>query len=272
MGNLIKMDFYRMRKGKSFIVNLIIVFLFSVVYAPITKLIVTILNNSIKSQTKIGDDSAAGGSAQAIEFGKTINISELISSPFCLKILLLMLFISIISFTYADIANGYVKNIAGQLPKRGYTVVSKFIVMAIHNTIFMICALVGRIVGELLVRSITFDDGFTRSLITFVLKLILLQSICSVLLFVTTGLGNKTFASVVGVIVSTGVLGGIYMGLDYLAARFLNAEDSYFIKNAPDQLLSVEKVAIINAILVSGAIIAIFLPLTIKVFNKKDVK
>ena len=270
MGNLIKMDFYRMRKGKSFIVNLIIVFLFSVVYAPITKLIVTILNNSIKSQTKIGDDSSAAGGM--IEFGKTVNISELISSPFCLKILLLMLFISIISFTYADIANGYVKNIAGQLPKRGYTVVSKFIVMAIHNTIFMVCALFGRIFGELLVRSITFDDGFTRSLITFVLKLILLQSICSVLLFVTTGLGNKTFASIIGVIISTGVLGGIYMGIDYLAARFLNAEDSYFIKNAPDQLLSVEKVAIINAILVSGAIIAIFLPLTIKVFNKKDVK
>ena len=270
MGNLVKMDFYRMRKGKSFIVNLIIVSVFSVTYAPVIKLIVAIMNKFVKSQTKIGDDSSAAGGM--IEFEKTVNISELISSPFCLKILLLMLFISIISFTYADIANGYVKNIAGQLPKRGYTVVSKFIVMAIHNTIFMICALVGRIVGELLVRSITFDDGFTRSLITFVLKLILLQSICSILLFVTTGLGNKTFASVVGVIVSTGVLGGIYMGLDYLAARFLNAEDSYFIKNAPDQLLSVEKVAIINAILVSGAIIAIFLPLTIKLFNKKDVK
>ena len=62
------------------------------------------------------------------------------------------------------------------------------------------------------------------------------------------------------------------MGLDYVAARFLKTEDSYFLNNAPDQLLSVEKVAIINAILVSGAIIAIFLPLTIKVFNKKDVK
>ena len=152
-----------------------------------------------------------------------------------------MLFISIISFTYADIANGYVKNIAGQLPKRGYTVVSKFIVMAIHNTIFMVCALVGRIVGELLVRSITFDDSFTRSLITFVLKWLLFQSICTILLFVTTGLGNKTFASIIGVIISTGVLGGIYMGIDYLAARFLNAEDSYFIKNALTSFSALKK-------------------------------
>ena len=270
MGNLVKMDFYRMRKSKSFIVNLIIVSVFSVTYAPVIKLIVAIMNKFVKSQTKIGDDSSAAGGM--IEFEKTVNISEIISSPFCLKILLLMLFISIISFTYADMANGYVKNIAGQLPKRGYTVVSKFIVMAIHNTIFMLCGLVGRIIGELLVRSITFDSGTGRSIVTFILKLFLLQSICSILLFITTGLGNKTFASVIGVVVSTGVLGGIYMGLDYVAMHYFKAGDSYFLNNAPDQLLSVEKVAIINAILVSGAIIAIFLPLTIKVFNKKDVK
>ena len=61
MGNLVKMDFYRMRKSKSFIVNLIIVSVFSVTYAPVIKLIVTIMNKFVKSQTKIGDDSAATG-------------------------------------------------------------------------------------------------------------------------------------------------------------------------------------------------------------------
>ena len=119
MGNLIKMDFYRMRKGKSFIVNLILVFLTAIISAPLVKLMYFIANQLMKATTKPGQEF------QEYVFEKNINLSELIASPFIAKPILVLLFVSVISFTYADIANGYVKNIAGQLPRRGHTVISK---------------------------------------------------------------------------------------------------------------------------------------------------
>ena len=48
---------------------------------------------------------------------------------------------------YMDLANGYVKNIAGQVPSHGYLAVSKMIVIAIHNLIFMVVGLIGSLIG-----------------------------------------------------------------------------------------------------------------------------
>ncbi|HAE51753.1 MAG TPA: hypothetical protein DCG30_00675 [Ruminococcus sp.] len=265
MGNLVKMDFYRMRKSKVFIVNLIIIFVTALASAPFAKFMCFIANKLIK------DVADSGTESQFMVFENTKNLSEIIASPFIAKPVFVLLFISVVSFTYSDIANGYVKNIAGQLPKRGYTVVSKFIVISIHNMIFMLVSACGRIISELTVRSIAVEN-ISTSIVTFILKWLLLQSICTILLFLTTGLGNKTFASIVGVITGTGVLTGVYFAIDTAFIKIFHTSDTYLLNNGPDQLLSLGQVAIFNGLLVSGIIIAIFLPATIKIFNKKDVK
>ena len=42
-----------------------------------------------------------------------IKLSEAISSPFSLDLMMIMMFISAASFLYIDFGNGYIKNIAG---------------------------------------------------------------------------------------------------------------------------------------------------------------
>ena len=266
MGNLIRMDFYRMRKGKAFVVNLILVFVTALISAPCTKLMYFIGNKIMKATTKPGNEF------EEYVFEKNINLSEIIASPFVVKPILVLLFVSVISFTYADIANGYVKNIAGQLSRRGNAVISKFAVISMHNMIFMLVSLCGRLISQFTVRTIIADENIGTSIVTFFLKWLLLQSICTILLFLTTGLRNKTFASIIGVIVGTGVLAAVYLGIDTALMKVFNFSEMYLLNYGPDQLLSLERVTIFNGLFVSGIIIAIFLPSTIKIFNKKDVK
>ena len=136
----------------------------------------------------------------------------------------------------------------------------------------MLVSLCGRILSQFTVRTIIADENIATSIVTFFLKWLLLQSICTILLFLTTGLRNKTFASIVGVIVGTGVLAAVYLGIDTALMKVFHFSDMYLLTYGPDQLLSLGRVTIFNGLFVSGIIIAIFLPATIKIFNKKDVK
>ena len=102
------------------------------------------------------------------------------------------------------------------------------------------------------------------------------MAIGAILLFLTTAVRNKTLASIVGVIIGTGALGLVYMGLDMALANIFGKNSISVSSIAPDQLLSNvsvgENVAVLNAIIVSIVCSVIFFSLTIKVFKTRDIK
>ena len=270
MGNLIKMDLYRMLTGRAFKANLIIVTLLSLLVSPIGKAIANAANAIVDEMAKQGEPIEG---LDSMLFPTTVNLSDLFISPFGFNILIICVLISVISFGYADIANGFIKNIAGQLPHKGYTVISKFIVICFHNFIFMVCGLIGNLIGEAITRQIIVDDGVPAAVGTFFLKLLLLQSLCAVLLFFTTGVKLKTFATILGVAFSTGMLGAAYLGINNVISRVFDTDSIDVSEYAPDQLLTQSgNIAIFNALIVSIVISTIFLVLTYTTFNKKDVK
>ena len=118
-----------------------------------------------------------------------------------------------------------------------------------------------------------FDSDIPEGILTFFLKLLLMQSLCSILLFFTVGIKQKTAATVVGVVLGSGMLGLAYIGLNTAVHKIFNVESFNLNDYAPDSLLeSSGKLVAINALVVSVVIIAIFLPLTVKIFSKSDVK
>ena len=260
MADLIKMDMYRLFRTKVFYVMLGAVTAACFATTVLAKVL-----------TDLFSKTAEGAEAAAL-YPASVALSDILASPFAFSALFILVFISLISFTYADIANGFVKNVAGQLPHKGDTVISKFAVILVHNAIFTLFAALGSAAGEMTVRTVVVDSQTGRGVITMLAKILLLQSLSAIILFVTTGLKSKTFASVAGVIISTGLLGIVYFGIETILEKLfkLSVDLSEY---APDQLLTkAGQAAFGNAFIVSAIVSVLFVVLTVKVFNRRDVK
>ena len=272
MRNIIRMDFYRLISSRSFKVSMFLVFIISLLSKPIYKFIITFLNN-ITQQVAENGDSSINVAEATINYPATVDFSTILCSPFGYTLLIVLCLICAIGFAYADIANGYIKNYAGQLSNKGYTVISKFTVIGFLNLFYLVAALIGSTVGEMLVRKVVFDSDIPEGILTFFLKLLLMQSLCAILLFFTVGIKQKTAATVAGVVLGSGMLGLAYIGLNTAVHKIFNVDSFNVNDYAPDSLLeSSGKLVAVNALVVSVVIIAIFLPLTVKIFSKSDVK
>ena len=255
MGNLIRMDLYRMRKEKRFWICLGLAFLLALGQTPLQKLL-TVLSGMLDN---------------TIAFPPTAEVSAIIADPFpFLNAMLAML--SACGFFYADIEGGYIKNIAGQMPKRGYTVLSKFIAIIFHNLIFMAIGIMGNLAGTVIFQRLVTDADLMQGVITFLMRFMLIQSICSILLFFTTTLRNKSLGTVAAVLLGTGLMFLAYAAVSSGISELFKLEDFDISKYMPDQLLNEAKPDVLKSVLSSVITTVIFLPLAIHIFDKRDVK
>lgn len=252
-----------MFRSKSFIISNIIILICCIAGSPLSLGIHRLGENFVK----MSDDPSA-----AIEpFNFTADLSGIFINPIANSMLLIVILISAVTFSYADLANGFIKNIAGQVNQKGHTVISKFIVLLMHNCIFFVSGLIGQVIGQFIIGGNFHIDGknIPIAIGTFFCKLLLLQALCAIILFISTGLKNKTFASVIGVILGSGSLMIVHLMIDSQVERFLKInlseyDPSFLIQASSDFMFW-------NAIIVSLVVMAIFLPLTVTVFNKRDV-
>ena len=257
MGNLIRMDLYRMRKARSFWVCLILTFVFGLASTPLEKLLYS-LGSMLQTEG-------------ITPFPETANLSDFLASPLSgLGIMLSML--SICAFFYADAENGYIKNIAGQMPEKGYTILSKFITAAPHNLLFMIAGMAGNLLGTVLFRRIIADPAAADGIRVFFLKLLLLQSISAIFLFVVAALQIKSLGTVLAVLFGLGLLTLVYLGIDAGLQQLFPKIGFKFGDYMPDQVLGEAKPDTVKALAVALVTGGIFLPLAIRIFDKRDVK
>ena len=256
MSNLLRMDLYRMRKGKSFWICLLLAFLCSFSQTPIEKLFF-VLSRFL--------------SAVENQFPKTANLSTIIGDPMPLLNAMLIM-ISVTGFFYADIENGFVKNIAGQMPRRGFTVLSRFLAVIPHNLLFMLAGVGGNLIGTAIFRRIIVDEEVTRSVVTFLVKFLLIQSICAILVLVVTSLRSKSLGSVLFVLFGTRALSLVYMAIDTGIYQLLKVKNFTLASYMPDQLMFDSQPKVLTSILSAGVTTAIFLSLAIRIFDRRDVK
>ena len=256
MGTLVRMDLYRMNKAKSFRVCLILAFVFALTATPFEYLMV-----------QVGKMFSTSGT---LTFPTEINLSTLINRC-AAPLTVLLALLSIVNFYFADMEAGYIKNIAGQMPKKGFTMVSRFIASVPHNIAFLLVSVIGSIIGTLFFQKILFDGAILESVVTFLLKILLLTSVCSILLLVTAAFRNKSFGMILAVLIGLTLTSLLYTlvinpGLNKI---FTKVDITPYM---PDAVLAEEKPDVLRAILVSAVTIAIFLPLSARVFDRKDVK
>jgi hypothetical protein len=202
---------------------------------------------------------------------ETAKLSEILRTPIpALNAMLCLLSAS--SFFYADMENGYIKNIAGQMPKRGYTILSKFVTILPHNLLFMLVGVLGDLIGTVFFQRIAVDSAVLDSLRVFALKLLLLQSICAILLLFSGSLQIKSLGTVMAVLFGMGLLTLVYFGIDAGLDKIFPKKSFLLNDYMPDQLLSESNPETLTALIVSGVTIAVFLWLAIRIFDRKDVK
>jgi len=256
MGKLIRMDLYRMLKSKSFLVCLTIAFVLALVNAPLSKLMYT-LANSLSSEINE-------------TFPAEVNLSGVLSDPFPMMGLMLAL-LSLCFFYYADVENGYIKNIAGQMPMKGFTVLSKFTASAMHNLCFAAAGIIGNLIGTVLVQRIVMDAGVADSIRVLVLKLLLVQSLCAILVLVVSTLRSKSLGMILAVLFGLGMTSLIYMGLNE-GLKPIFGQNTDIRSFMPDTVMNETPLDTLKALAVAVVTGIIFLLPAIRIFDKKDVK
>ena len=181
--------------------------------------------------------------------------------------------LSVNSFFYADVENGYIKNIAGQMPKRGYTILSKFLAVIPHNLLFIVAGVGGNLIGTIIFQKIIVDSAVLEACGTLLLKLLLLfgNHLLSLLL-VTATFQSKSFGTVLAVLFGLGLLFLVYTGIDAGLDQLWPKKSFSIVSYMPDQLLDSASPNVVRSLAVSAVTIVIFLLPSIRIFDKKDVK
>ena len=260
MVNMIKMDMYRLFKSKSFKVVLIVVIILNLLYGSYNRL-----------NTYLTAKSLAEGEDPVV-WAKTVDFAKFLRKPVfyfdCIMTLL-----SIVWFSHSDLSHGYIKNIAGQLPKKGHTVISKFIVVGVHNFFLLAAAVIGQLIGYLPYSEIDFSHELSNGILHFWIKWLLLLSISAIILLFSSGFKSKNAATTIAVL-----MGGKVLTLTYaLVSAGIRKVPADFLKHfeltdyMPDALMSFAQPSVKTSVIVSLVIIAVFMTATVKIFNKKDV-
>lgn len=253
MLNLIKMEWYKLRTSKLFIILLGICFAFNTLLALVTPLFSKMLTG----------------------IAAPVNLSDALKSPFSLSLLLIAVFISATSFSYLDFSGGFIKNIAGQVGNRGKIVIAKLIIIGIHNLIFFASGALSNVLGAVFAGVLVNDGSALAGILTLLLNWLLSMAICSILLFFTVGLRNKTLGIIGSVVFGANVFSLAYMGISMALHNFLHVEVNVG-DYMPDALMNsvdvLSNTMVVNAGVVSVVFIAAFTILTYIVFKKRDVK
>ena len=256
MDKLIRMDLYRMFKSVASVICLALAFGLALAIEPFAKLLYT-LANSLSSEVNE-------------TFAAEIELSAILSDPFPMLNAMLAL-LSLCSFFYADVENGYIKNIAGQMPMKGFTVLSKFTAAIVHNLIFAAAGILGNLAGSLLVHRVAMDGAVPDSIRVLVLRLMLFQSIGAILLLVVSTLRSKSLGMILAVLFGLGLTGLIYMGINEGLSQIFGPGTD-ISRYMPEIVMGENPLDTVKAILVSLVTGAVFLTLAIKIFDRKDVK
>ncbi len=257
MHSLIKMDLYRMRKTRFFRISLGLALLFGLCQTPFLKL-VDVLGTML-------DENAVSA------FAARIGLSSVIRDPFPLFNAMLAM-LSACAFFYGDHEGGYIRNIAGQMPRRGCTVLSKYLASIPHNLAFMAAGMAGNLAGTLLFRRIVMDGAIPDAVRVCLLRFLLLQGLCAILVLVTGSLRARSLGTVLSVLFGIGALSLFYGAIDSALHQVPLLKNISVSPYMPDQLLESADPDTVKSIISSAACIGIFLPLAVHTFNRRDIK
>ena len=273
MLNLIKMDFYRLFRTKAVRRGAIVAAIFAFFTSLLNLGILEIVKLSLEDDPNAANDIGVFFSI----------VSWLNGADFADIVLtgtgMLSLFVSCMiaaSFVGGEQSCGYAKNIAGQLPNRGFMVASKFVatcfiqlmVLVIYTVVCSICAgiffneyIIGYSIGAML-------GGLA-------LRFLLFCAVDAVLLFFCTLTRSHAVSMVIGAIFGIGVTSLVYKLVNMLLSMVnITIDVEKLMPDGINGLISASSLGDIVArvFIVAAVFVTVFLTGAMMLFKKRDVK
>lgn len=199
MINLIKMDTYRLVKSKQFKIGLIISFVFSFV-------VIAVIAGIGKLVPLLGEDGEGilFLFPYADWFSKVSIFTVILTVTSYLSLMISCMISS--NFINEEQANGYFKNIAGQVKDKGMLILSKFFTIAVISLAVLICYIAGSSLASVLLlgKTLTFDysSGFLFAMFT---RFVLYLAVNAIIIFLCTLTKSKSLAIAFGLVFGTGI-------------------------------------------------------------------
>ena len=270
MLNLIKMDLYRLFRTKSFKIGLIISFAISFLFVAVLAAISNLIPLFPEST------QVAMAILPFADWRNNVNLFEMILSSTAILSLMVSAVLAS-NFISAEQANGYVKNIAGQVKDKGMMNVSKFAALSVMSLSVLVAYAAGSTVsGLIFLNNAVNFEGFSQFLAVFGTKYLIYLSVNAIILFLCTLTKSKSVSIAFGVMFGSGATVLVYNVISTFAGIVLKCEvpvASY----VPDGLIfgltmDAPAEALIKAVVVGVVYIAVFMAFSMVVMKKRDTK
>jgi ABC-type transport system involved in multi-copper enzyme maturation permease subunit len=273
MFNLIKMDFYRLFRSKALRIGVIaaaaIAFLGMLLNLGVLELIKFAISDDPSSAENMGILFPIVSWLNGVDFADVVftgtnNLALFVS---CMVVA---------SFIGAEQSCGYIKNVAGQLPNRGMTVVSKFVVTCfVQLIILLIYTAVSCLCAPMFFSSYIKAYSIGIMIEGLLIRFLLFCAINAIVLFICTLTKSHAVSMVVGAILGIGVTSLVYLAANALLSMAkITVDIAKIMPDGINGLINVSDLGTIavRAIIVSVIFIAGFLIGAVLLFRKKDVK
>lgn len=280
MLNYLKMDFYRMRKTKTFWIYSIIIFAITFFIPIIVRVFLNMISYGLTETvtTEAAIESEIEFSPMSDLIPSSIDFSAILKAPFGgMTAIVVFPLVFAANFFYADIANGYIKNLVGRTPRISKLAISKYLVVFVEIFFAFVTGLVGTFLGNLIAYGVTFDSKIGWGLLEFLTKLLIAWAMASFVLLFAAALRTRALSIVIAVFLGTGMFSLLFTPLSFAIQQITKNYDFQLNTYIPDQLFLLTdfeyaNISLLNGVISSVVLIALCLFLTIFIIDKKDIK
>lgn len=216
MLNMIKMDLYRMFRTKSMYIVWIVLAVALLLTTFLCKTDYDSLNKEDAMQqeqiTELTEENINVGMMVTLPTkpGEKVTVFDIFFANFQGKFYALFLVIFAVIFSTADIGSGYIKNIGGQVQKRGALIFSRSIAL----TVFTMLTMVGSFLFQAVANDIVFGElewGNLRAILSYFLtELALHYALMLICMAIAIILKNNVISMVIAVCLTMNVMSIVY--------------------------------------------------------------
>ncbi|SCG89639.1 ABC-type transport system involved in multi-copper enzyme maturation%2C permease component [uncultured Clostridium sp.] len=216
MLNMIKMDLYRMFRTKS----MYIVWTVLAVAILFTTFMCKTDYDSLSKEDAVQQDRLAEPTAENInvgmmvtlptEPGEKVTVSDIFFANSQGKFYALFLVIFAVLFSTADIGSGYIKNIGGQVPKRGALIFSRSIALAVFTVLTMAEAFILQVVANAIVFGELEWGNPKAAFAYFLTELALHYALVLICMAIAVILKNNVISMVISICLTMNIMSIIY--------------------------------------------------------------
>ena len=276
MWKLIKMDFYRLFTSKAIKVGAIMACLLCGGHVLLSLGVIELAKFAIETDPEVYE-SMQGLSMflPQLAWLSGVDFAEVVFGGTGFFALFIGCMITA-SFIGSEQACGFTKNFAGQLPNKGYMVISKFTVTSIALIIILaIYVIVGSLLTMVLLGNYVSGYDINSLIAALGLRLMLHLAINAIIIFICTLTKSHSIAMVAGCIFGIGVTKIVYTVAELILGLLkVNFPIGSYMPDGVNSQLAIDTVGevYIKALVVSVVFIVAFLAANYFVVRKRDVK